>query len=266
MTTWEDHVKAWSRPPVDDVGYLPSADMLTMNDLDLMTRIRDMAQARYGGWRNHNGLWREMLRLDSTHGKDVLDFGCGVGMEALELQRAGNRVSLADLSEDNLRLACRVLRLGDNVPETIDLYLVDFEDPYITASAGSFDVVHCSGVLHHIPWARDIMIRFHEILRPGGEVRLMLYSDYGWCVATGDNTLPHWSSTEVAGEAFERFVSFMDGTGTYAEWYNRDKLEIKFGDLFDVSDFAYLCDDRRFCAAVLTRKDNAVILERLAHE
>jgi 2-polyprenyl-3-methyl-5-hydroxy-6-metoxy-1,4-benzoquinol methylase len=260
---WNDHVEAWSRPPVDDVGYLSSEDLMSMGDTQLNLTIMQMAHIRYGGWRNYGGLWREMLHLDDTHGKDVLDFGCGVGMEARELQEVGNYVSLADISEANLRLAYRVLRLGDHDPESIDLYRVTDEPPYITAEPGSFDVIHCSGVLHHIPWAREIMIRFHEILRPGGEVRLMLYSDYGWCQATGDEDLPHWSANTASLPGFERFVSFMDSVGTYADWYNRDKLEIRFGDLFDVTDFAYLTEDLRFCAAVLTRKDHAVILERL---
>lgn len=264
MTTWDDHVDAWSRPPVDDVGYIRSEDLLHKSDLDLMTVIRDMAQARYGGWRNHDGLWREMLRLDSTHGKDVLDFGCGVGMEARELHNAGNRVSIADVSGANLALAARVLGLTDRPPETVQAYLVSDQEPYISAEAGSFDAIHCSGVLHHIPWARDIMIRFHEMLRPGGEVRLMLYSDYGWHVATG-RPVPHWSADSSTMPEFNQFVRFFDSVGSYADWYDHEKLEIKFGDLFDVDDFAYLTEDRRFCAAVLTRKDNAVILERLDH-
>jgi len=254
---WEDHVAAWSSPPVDDVGYLSSADLMAMGDTQLNLTIMQMARTRYDGWRNHAGLWREMLRLDDTTGKDVLDFGCGVGMEARELQEAGNRVSLADISAKNLELAYRVLRLGDHDPDSIDLYLVGDEAPYLYADPSSFDVIHCSGVLHHIPWPRDIMIRFHEILRPGGEIRLMLYSDYGWQIATGDQLLPHWSVDTEQLPGFEKFVRFMDSVGTYADFYSRDKLEIRFGDLFDVTDFAYLTEDLRFCAAVLTRKDGS---------
>jgi len=254
---WNDHVAAWSQPPVDDVGYLRSADMLTWDDLRLMTTIRDMAQTRYGGWRNHAGLWREMLKLDETHGKDVLDFGCGTGMESLELHNAGNRVQLADISPDNLALALRVLNLSDRPPEMVTCHLVGDEAPYFYADRSSFDVIHCAGVLHHIPWAREIMIRFHEILRPGGEVRLMLYSDYGWQIATGDQQLPHWSSVTEDQPGFEKFVGYMDSVGTYADWYNRAKLEIRFGDLFSVDDFAYITNDLRYCCAVLTRKEGS---------
>lgn len=178
-------------------------------------------------------------------------------MEARELHNAGNRVQLADISPENLALAMRVLNLTDAPPDTVTCHLVTDVPPYFFADRSSFDVIHCSGVLHHIPWAKGIMRRFHEILRPGGEVRLMLYSDYGWCKATGDDQLPHWASDTEKLLGFDQFVRFMDSVGTYADWYSRDKLELKFGDLFHVDDFAYLTEDLRFCAAVLTRKEGS---------
>lgn len=254
MTTWDEHVAAWSRPPVDDVGYIPSADMLTWSDAKLSATIADMRRTRYNGWRNHGGLWREMLKLDETHNADILDFGCGVGLEALELRDAGNRVQLADISAENLALALRVLNFSQYPPEVVTCHLVGDQEPYFHADRASFDAVHCAGVLHHIRWPRGIMQRFHDILRPGGEVRLMVYSDYGWCQATGTTQLPHWSMDSEQHPGFEAFVSFMDGTGTYADWYNREKLEMRFGDLFSVDDFAYITEDLRYCCAVLTRK------------
>jgi 2-polyprenyl-3-methyl-5-hydroxy-6-metoxy-1,4-benzoquinol methylase len=254
MSDWTDHVAEWSRPPVDDVGYLSSADMMTMGDTQLLQTIMTMAHTRYNGWRNYAGLWREMLKLDDTHGKDVLDFGCGVGMEAFQLQEAGNRVSLADLSSTNLSLAYRVLRLGDHAPDVIDTYLVAGEAPYFNCEPSSFDAVHCSGVLHHIPWAREIMRRFHDVLRPGGEVRLMLYSDHGWKLAVNATDLPHRTAKAEQLPHFEKFVRYFDGVGQYTDFYSLEKLEHEFGALFNVSEVAYLTEDLRFLGAVLTRK------------
>jgi len=240
---------------VDDVGYLSSADLMIMGDTQLNLTILQMAQTRYQGWRNHAGLWREMLKLDDTHGKHILDFGCGVGMEARELQEAGNRVDLADLSMSNLELAARVLALGDHAPdEEVVCHLVTDQEPYFEADA-SFDVIHCSGVLHHIPWARKIMERFHQLLRPGGEVRLMLYSDKGWTIATGTD-VPTWRDTQHHPK-FDQFVRFFDSVGTYADWYDLNKIYGWFGDLFSVDDFSYITEDYRYCVAVLTKKGNA---------
>lgn len=247
---------AWSRPPVDDVGYIPAADLLAKPDDELRALVEQMRATRYGGWRNHDGLWRDLMGLDEPGGQDVLDFGCGVGVEALELALAGNRVDLADISVDNLHLAVRVLGLyADRIAEqpALTIYRALGEPPYIEADPGSYDVFHCNGVLHHIPWARQVMERAHQILRPDGVARLMLYSDRGWIQATG--TEPPDDATTDPG--FERFVRYFDQVGEYADWYSRDRLEQRFGDLFAVERCEYLTPTGQYLAAVLRKKEAA---------
>src|ERR1051326_6937817 len=80
-----DQQEQWSRPPVDDVGYLPSSQLLQLADADLVELIEKMARVRYTGWRNYENRWRVTLGLDDTHGKRILDFGCGTGLEALQV-------------------------------------------------------------------------------------------------------------------------------------------------------------------------------------
>ena len=234
--------EAWSSPPVDDVGYLPASFMLNMTDDELRGLIRNMRVARYEGWRNHKGLWRDLLGLDIPD-RDVLDYGCGTGMEALELARAGNRVAVADIVPENVALARRVLQLHGFQART--WVLSHGRRPY-----GTFDCVNLSGVLHHIREPRPVIERVHRLLRPGGEARLMLYSDIGWRIATG--TPPPEDVT--AHPEFWKFVRFFDAVGDYADWYDVTKLEDRFGDLFQISRFEYLTPDYRYCAAVLERR------------
>lgn len=251
---YERQRAAWSSPPVDDVGYLPAADLLAKPDNELRALVEQMRRTRYSGWRNHNGLWRDLMGLDQPGGRDILDFGCGVGVEALELALAGNRVSLADISADNLHLAARVLQLyGERIPHQtgINIHLAWDEPPYIEAETESFDVFHCNGVLHHIPWARPIMERAHALLRPGGTARLMLYSDKGWRQATGDSEPPD----EVTKHPqFQQFVRYYDLVGEYADWYSQARLEARFGDLFAIERCEYLTPTGQYLAAVLRKK------------
>lgn len=263
MTTFaERQVEAWSAPPVDDVGYIPSAELLTLSDEDLLDVARRMRAVRYhtGGYRNFGGLWRDLMGLDSLAGKHILDFGCGTGMEACELAKR-NHVSIADISRANIDLAARMLVLHGFRPQW--QILVTMEPPYISVPPPQlgviepysaippqdFDVFYCSGVLHHIPWARQIMERAHALLRPGGQARLMLYSDQGWRIATG--TEPPADVT--TDPSFERFVRHFDAVGEYADWYDQDRLEQRFGDLFTVERCEYMTPDRRFIGAVLRR-------------
>lgn len=246
--------EAWSRPPVDDVGYIPAIDLIAKPDRELRAIVEQMRATRYSGWRNHRGLWRDLMGLDEPGGQDVLDFGCGTGVEALELALAGNRVALADISVDNLHLAVRILNLyAEHAPTAYGARMLHVlgEAPYIEAEPEAFDVFHCNGVLHHIPWARQVMERAHQILRPGGIARLMLYSDRGWIQATG--TEPPDDVT--AHPDFERFVRYFDQVGEYADWYSRDRIEQRFGDLFEIERCEYLTPTGQYLAAVLRKKE-----------
>lgn len=242
---------AWSAPPVDDVGYVPAAELLALPDDQLREMAGRMRRTRYEGWRNHGGRWRDVMGLDELTGLDVLDFGCGTGVEAAELARAGNRVWLADISDANLVLARKVLRVqGLQAQPSVP---VTCEPPYMPGPDGFLDVFYASGSLHHVPWARQIMERAHAMLRPAGQARLMLYSDRGWEIATG--TPP--PEDTAADPGFTRFVRHFDDVGEYADWYSAARLTERFGDLFTVDRCEYLTPDDRYIAAVLTRKDPA---------
>lgn len=255
MTTIDDafmarQAEAWSRPPVDDVGYIPSADLLALSDDELRAVVAQMTRTRYGqgGWRNWNGLWRDLLGLDEMAGLDVLDFGCGTGVESAQLA-AGNRVQLADIAPSNLALAARVLGLAGHEPAGV--WDVSMRWPFLDAPDASIDVFFCSGVLHHIPWAREIMERAHAMLRPGGQARLMLYSDNAWRLRPGGEP-PEDVAAHPDGPAYARA---WDQVGEYADWYDRDRLEWRFGDLFDVERCEYMCPRSEYLGAVLRRRD-----------
>lgn len=171
---WDTHVTAWSHPPVDDVGYVSSRELLALSDDELRAVVDRMRSTRYGGWRNHKNRWRDLLSLDTTTGRRVLDLGCGVGLETLEYLRAGNTVDVADIVPENTALAQRVARVYGYEGRLPVRLTVGRDPPFITRHAGWYDVVHCVGVLHHVPWARDLVERCHGLLAPGGELRLML--------------------------------------------------------------------------------------------
>lgn len=248
MSFFDLQRQQWSRPPVDSIGYVPVADLLAMPDEELRATIKEANRVRYSSWRNHRNLWVDVLGLNSTTGKDVLDYGCGVGAEALVYADAGNQVMVADIVADNVKLAARVLELHGHEPGTA---LISDTPPYTGLPVGSFDVVHCSGVLHHIPWARETVEHFAELLRPGGEVRLMLYSDEGWRLATATDP----PDDVTVHPLFDQFVHYFDAVGVYADWYDQARIEQRFGDLFTIDRFAYLTPNRRYCAAVLKRRE-----------
>ena len=237
----------WRRVPVDDVGYLDPADLLTdPDDRPLLDLVERMARVRYQGWRNHDNRYRDVLGLDTTHGMTILDYGCGVGLDALQYAQAGNLVVVADLHPATVRLALRVLDAHERPAlsgATIRLD-GDLEPPY---PDGWFDVIHMSGVLHHIPDPHPVLLRCHDWLRPGGELRLLLYSDQAWLRAT--RTPPPEDVTDHP--ALAEYGQHMDMPGSFADWYDPERLAARTRGLFTITRCFYAGPHRELLLATL---------------
>lgn len=245
--------KAWASPPVDDIGYLPAADLLAMDDHEFCSVMRKMEENRYGGWRNLRNRWIDSLRIDDTHDKRVLDYGCGVGVEALQFAPT-NRVWVADIAPGNLKVAKRLFALSDY--ELEGAFLIREKPPFTSETAADdgrryFDVIHCSGVLHHIVDPIPVVKEMARWLVTGGELRLMLYSDKAWLAATGEYPPPE----DVTDHPLrEKFVRQWDAVGDWADWYNQQRLVDRFGEWFEVASYAPITRAGEFVGAVLVKK------------
>ena len=111
----------------------------------------------------------------ASAGKRVLDIGCGNGYVLAQYARHGAETHGIDLTETALDLSRRRFQLarlqgrfqrtdGDTIP-----YADDF-----------FDIVCAMGVLHHIEDPRPMLAEMRRVLRPGGEIILMMYHRHSW--------------------------------------------------------------------------------------
>lgn len=105
-------------------------------------------------------------------GKSVLEIGFGQGAEAEQLIRRGARWSGIDLTQaaverTGARLALKQLPYDAMACGTARS--LPWED-------GAFDFVFSHGVLHHIPEVRSASREICRVLRPGGELVVMLYA------------------------------------------------------------------------------------------
>ena len=105
-------------------------------------------------------------------GKQVLEIGLGEGSESELLIRQGARWSGIDLTAESVervrtRLTVRELSFQDlRQGSVLDLPFAD----------DSFDMVFSHGVLHHVPDIMQAQREIHRVLRPGGELVIMMYA------------------------------------------------------------------------------------------
>ena len=113
-------------------------------------------------------------KLDAAIPPDarIVEVGCGTGQVSLFLARGERQVIGADLTRASLRLAADAAR-------RFGIEGVSFVETDLTRPAlrdGAFDVVYCSGVLHHTPDPRASFARIARLARPGGMIVLGLYN------------------------------------------------------------------------------------------
>jgi len=111
------------------------------------------------------------LDYEGAAGLDVLDVGCGQGIDVARYALAGARPTGVDLTPRHVELArthAAALDLGARI-EHGDAEALPFDDAV-------FDRVSSNGVLHHTPHMAAALSEIRRVLRPGGEARVIVYN------------------------------------------------------------------------------------------
>ena len=104
--------------------------------------------------------------------KRVLEIGLGEGSESERLIRHGAHWSGVDLTAESVERVRTRLMLRELPYEELrqgSVLGLPFADD-------SFDMVFSHGVLHHVPDIKQAQSEIHRVLRPGGELVIMLYA------------------------------------------------------------------------------------------
>ncbi len=99
-------------------------------------------------------------------GQRVLDAGCGIGNATEHLKERAEYVLAADLSPKNLQVLQKRFAEAENVePAQLDL---DKDIHEITSR--KIDTIVCLDVLEHVEDDCGLLMRFNEMLQPGGHL------------------------------------------------------------------------------------------------
>lgn len=128
-------------------------------------------------WRNsQHPNYLDFMPVKNFDNYIILDYGCGPGHDVVGFieNSKPHKVIAADISNKILKIAERRVQFHEfrNLVDFIEIdenLLSNFEDNY-------FDLINCSGVLHHLPDVNLVLNEFYRVLKQHGELRVMVYN------------------------------------------------------------------------------------------
>ena len=124
------------------------------------------------------GYLREFAGFGEGRGKRVLEIGVGAGSDFRSWVENGARVTGIDLTEAAVALTAEHLKVKGLHAAPHELRRADAE--HLPFADGTFDIVYSYGVFHHTPNPAAALNEAHRVLKPGGEMRAMIYHAPSW--------------------------------------------------------------------------------------
>ncbi len=117
----------------------------------------------------------KVVDFPSYAGKDMLEIGCGAGIDLVHFAREGANVIGVDLAEVSIDLARKNFAVRNLKGEfrVMDGEALTFED-------NSFDVVYAHGVLQYTADPAAMLREIYRVLKPAGEAIFMVYNRISW--------------------------------------------------------------------------------------
>lgn len=165
-----------------------------------------------------------IIPFEAIAGKRVLEVGCGMGLHTELMVRAGANVTALDISPKSVaatRARLALKGLAADVREA-DAETIDDQD--------AFDFIWSWGVIHHSSRTGRVLRNLYNALKPGAELRFMVYSLDGaeaYAVMMSQYLLGFWRGKSLDELLWARTDGFL------ARYFTRDLLANLCRTFFD---------------------------------
>jgi len=133
--------------------------------------FEQLAAARY----RREPFIRPFAAFETWAGQRVLEVGCGAGTDSAQFALAGARLTAVDLSYQSLRMARQHL-----IVRRVNAAWCEADAERLPFPNDCFDLVYSWGVIHHTPNMPAAIAEIERVLRPGGQLRVMIYHRRSW--------------------------------------------------------------------------------------
>jgi SAM-dependent methyltransferase len=117
----------------------------------------------------------KLVDFSAYRGKQLLEVGCGVGIDLVRFARAGAVVTGIDLSQTAIDLAKQNFE-----GQGLDADLLVMDGECTGFGDDTFDFIYAHGVLQYTSNPQKMVDEIHRLLKPGGEAILMVYNRLSW--------------------------------------------------------------------------------------
>jgi ubiquinone/menaquinone biosynthesis C-methylase UbiE len=168
MKTQQDVRRWWTEHPM---LYDWSEDEPDLADPDYLDKVeRRFLGESWFAQREGAPPYSGLIPFAELAGKDVLEIGCGSGVHARLLAKAGARLTAIDLTPTAVAMTKRRLELTD-----LDATVLEADAESLPFPDASFDFVWSWGVIHHSEDTTRVIAEIARVLRPGGKLAFMVY-------------------------------------------------------------------------------------------
>ncbi len=153
---WNDHIHdlAISTHPPGSAGFFDDLDEYHFDKLHHLLRL---------------------IPFDGLAGRQVLDLGCGTGVDLVRFARGGADATGIDIAESAIALAARNM-----AHRGLRARLLVADGEALPLPSNHFDFVFAHGVAQYTSDGRRLVEEVHRVLKPGGEAVFQGYNRISW--------------------------------------------------------------------------------------